>query len=256
MPLVTVESLRKRYPQLEDASDTEIAQLLHQAVNPKSDYRVFEYQFLGKPSAFKELGRGIKRGARYTKAGLDFLAGGVASVAGDRAGSDEAFASYDRNLARANRIAPRRKFRDVRSVGDGVDWAAGLVGEALPTFASAGLGPASLAAMTTTQAAAYVPDRVEYLMPGATAKQKALAAAGMVMLNGAGDAFVPTRLMRGGGGGVRGLARTMKQGAILGAATPLAERAIAVGAYNYPDDEEAAPGWNVSEQEYVNMFTR
>lgn len=244
MPQLTVEFLRDRYPQLEDASDTEIAQLAHQALAPKSSYRVFEAQFLGKPSALKELGRGVVRGARYTKAGLDFLAGGVANLAGDRAGSDEAFASYERNLGKANRIGPRRRFRDIQSFGDAADWAAGMSGEALPTFAGAGLGPVGLTALTSTTAAAMVPNRVEYLMPGATPTQKALAAGGMVALNGLGDAFIPARLMRGGGGGIRGVGRTMRQGAIVGGATPLGERAIAYGASNYPADD-TAPGWYV-----------
>jgi hypothetical protein len=249
MPVVTADLLRQLSPKFRDLSDTEISRIVHQAVAPDQDYRKFETMFLGEPSPMKELGRGIVRGARTIKGGWDMLAGGLAGAAGDSASRDEAFKSYEDNLNAANRIAPRRRVRDIRSVGDAAAWGAGLVGETAPVLMSGGIGGAG--AVGAIGGFAAVPGsaaRIEQLMPEASSNRKALAAAGMVVINGAGDAFIPIRLLsRIARPGVGGIRRDIAMGAAVGAATPVAERTIATAATGkpgtflrtgYPDEQD------------------
>lgn len=231
MARIDANFLRSRYPQLKDASDSEIAQLAHQAFSPQSDYRQFETAFLGESSATQELGRGLVRGARTLKAGLDFAAGGVASVFGDQEGADAAFKSYDENMAAIRRGGARRNFTDIRSVGDAVDWASGMAGEAAPALLTGGSSVAGQLATQGLTNLAQGNQRVEQLMPDASTDSKKLALAGIAAVGTVGDAFIPAKLLRGGGKpGPMGVVRDVGQAAAIGGATPLAERAIAAGA--------------------------
>ncbi|MFZ5526416.1 MAG: PLxRFG domain-containing protein [Pseudomonadota bacterium] len=232
MPRLTADFLRQRYPQLSDASDADIARLAHQALAPDQDYRPFEDQFLGKSSVATELGRGVVRGVRSIKGGWDFLAGGLAGVAGDDKASEEAFQSFDNNTAAANRLAPRRRFSEIQSAGDAVDFAAGIGGEAVPALVLGGVaGVAGAGAAGGLSTAAQVPSRVNYLMPHASPTQQSAAAAGMVFVGGAADAFVPARILAGAAKpGLGGVVRDVALGSALGGLTPVAERAIAATA--------------------------
>lgn len=229
MPAITADFLRQRYPKLKDASDAEIAQLAHQAFAPDTDYRQFEDQFLGKSSVAQELGRGVVRGARALKGGLDFLAGGVASLAGDTEGADKAFASYEQNMAANRRLGARRGVTQVRSLSDAADVAAGYAGEALPMLVSAPLGAGAVAAAGGLSSAANAPQRVDQLMSEDTSVgRKALATGALTVLGGAADAFVPARIAAGAAArGLRGAATDVALNTGIGAATPLAERAAA-----------------------------
>jgi len=235
---VTVEFLRQKYPQLRDASDMEIAALAYEAFAPEVPFSVFEREFLGEPQVMRELGRGIARGGRYAKAGWDFLAGGLASLAGDEASADRSFQSFEQNTGAARRIAARRSFLGSESARDYAAWAAGLVGEGLPMLAAGVAGPAALGAVSTTSAIGPGVDRVEYLMPDASTGKKAVALGSILGINGMGDAFIPARLLSGAGGrGVKAAAKTVGQGMLIGGATPVAERAAAQGAVWWGPDE-------------------
>ena len=228
MPRLDANFLRQRYPQLKDASDAEITQLARMAFAPEANPREFENQFLGEQSAATELGRGLVRAGRYGKAGLDFLAGGLAGTFGDTESADAAFKSYEENMGAANRLAARRSFRDSQSAGDYMTWAAGIGGEALPALVTAPLGVPALIATQAVQAVPQAVQRTEQLMPNASTAAKAAAVTGMTAVNAAADAFIPARVMRGvAAPGIRGYATDIAQGVGLGAATPLAERAIA-----------------------------
>lgn len=231
MARIDANFLRSRYPQLKDASDSEIAQLAHQAFAPQADYRQFETSFLGETSAVDELGRGLVRGARTLKGGLDFVAGGLASAFGDQEGADAAFKSYDDNMAAVRRGGARRNFTDIRGVGDAVDWASGMAGEVIPALAAGGTSlPATLAAQGLTNMGQGV-QRVEQLMPDASTGRKAAALAGIATVGTVGDAFIPARIISGAAKpGLRGIARDVAQAGAIGAATPLAERGIAAAA--------------------------
>ncbi len=228
MPTIDAEFLRQRYPQLKDASDTEIASLAQRAFAPDMEQREFENRFLGKASAMQELGRGLVRGVRGIKAGWDFAAGGMAGAFGADDDRDEIFQSYDKNVAESNKIAARRRFTDIESAGDALDWAAGVGGEVAPMLASGAAGPRAVLATATAGAIPQAQQRVEQLIPNASTGEKTAAFAGMTALNAVGDSLIPARVASGvAGQGVRGIARDVAQAGAVNAAIPLGERALA-----------------------------
>jgi Large polyvalent protein associated domain 39 len=247
MARVSAEYFRNTFPELKDAPDTEIAQLVHKAYAPGTDYRKFEDQFLGKASATREGVQGLKRGGIAAKAGLDMAAGGLAGVFGDDKARDEAFASYDQNMAAINRLGPRRRFKDIESAGDAVDWAAGLVGEAIPALLPAGAGTRAALAASALPAMAQGVKRTQELIPNASSTAQAAALAGNVAVNTVADALIPGRIASGMmQPGWRGVRNEIAQGAAMGAATPIAERGIAAAASG--DSQAWSRGGSLSDE--------
>lgn len=182
MPRLDADFIRKNLPGFTDASDVEVAQFVHEALAPGSDYREFEAQFLGEPSFWKETRRGINRGARTLRATANLLAGAAAPLldflprgplpAGAAAplfdflsrgraprGADEAppdryFRAVDDDLAAIRRLAPRRSFGSVEDAGDLALWAGGVGGEFLPSLLLGGVGGKVAGSMTRGLSAA------------------------------------------------------------------------------------------------------
>jgi hypothetical protein len=122
-----IQLLRQLRPDYANASDEQIEQAL--TYTTENGYK--EGEFL----------KGIRRATGSTAGGIQALAGQIAEPVTPEWGRNQ----IESGLRRAQRAqmenpAAVNEFTDIESVGGAVDWAAGSLGEAVPTVATAAVG--------------------------------------------------------------------------------------------------------------------
>lgn len=144
-----LEQYRQKNPKYANMSDDELANYLHTKSYSDMPFEQFAAAIGYKPprSAGKEFVKGVSSGIDSLQA----TGYGLAALAGDAAGSDGVkewgLRGYMRNTEEAGKNGPSvSSYKDVDSVGDAIDYAAGGLGQLVP-FAAGSLGSGGVGAI-------------------------------------------------------------------------------------------------------------